>query len=90
MATTRSSAIRTTLHAGQSLLSALWAKATELVRERAGQPAPSTAPDKHSPEHEAMMEANDAPLVTSDADADAFDALKARRSARVAKPLPIK
>jgi hypothetical protein len=89
MATTRSSPLRTTLRAGESLLSALWTKVEALLRDRISQPAPPS-PDKHRLEHEALMEANDAPLVTSDADADAFDAMKRRRSRRVAKPLPIK
>lgn len=87
MATTRSSPLRTTLRLGESLLGALWAKVEDLLRERVGRNVP-TSPDKG--EHEAMMEANDAPLVTSDAEADAFDALKGRRSRRVAKPLPVK
>ena len=89
MATTRSSPLRTTLRLGESLLSALWTKIEDVIRERVGRPA-HTTPVKHTLEHEALMEANDAPLVTSDADADAFDALKGRRSRRVAKPLPVK
>lgn len=88
MNATRSSPLRTTLRMGESLVSALWTMVENLIRER--RPAPTLTPDKHALEHAAMMEAADAPLVTNDPDADAFEALKGRQSRRVAKPLPIK
>jgi hypothetical protein len=90
MATTRSSPVRTTLHLGQSLLGVVWVKLRDLVRERAGRDLPPTAKPKRAPEHEALVEINNTPLVEGDADADAFEDLTGRRSRHVAKPLPIK
>jgi hypothetical protein len=90
MATTRSSPVRTTLHIGRSLLSTIVAKAKDLLRERAGRPRPGHEVKPMSAERQGMMEANKAPLVTNDADADAFEAMKRRRSRRVAKPLTLK
>jgi hypothetical protein len=40
-------------------------------------------------EYQALMEIKDMPLVRTADDADAFEALKRRRSRRVAKPLPL-
>ena len=77
MATTPTAPIRTTVHAGLSLLRALWTKAGHLIREQVDRPRPS-APNTASPEYQGMIEVNDTPLVTSDADADAFDELSAR------------